>query len=59
MFWNAITYEVNHRRMVINRVDYSLFEWLGDIGGLTGMLLGCAQLTLSFFLGDTSTQELA
>jgi len=34
---NSVTYEVSHKRMKVQRVEYSLFEWFGDLGGLYGL----------------------
>lgn len=59
MLWNAVTYEVNHMRVMIKRVDYGFFSWLGDIGGLSGIFFSSFSLVLGWLLGDTSTLAIA
>ena len=34
---NAVTYEVSHKRKKVQRAEYNLFEWFGDVGGLYGL----------------------
>ena len=47
---NSVTYEVNHQRILIERVEYGIFEWLGEIGGLGGALYGFFGTILMLFL---------
>ena len=58
--WNSITYEVNHRRILSERVDYGFFEWLGDIGGINGIFLDfLGPLVVYLLVGDVSTVAIA
>ena len=50
---NSVTYEVNHQRIWIQRVDYGIFEWLSDVGGIRGALYGFfGTILMLFFVGD-------
>lgn len=58
--WNSVTYEVNHTRTSIERIDYGFFEWLGDIGGIQGIFFSfLGPLVVFLLVGNGSTIAIA
>ena len=57
---NAITYEVNHSRILTERGDYGIFEMMGDIGGLYGMFFDFfGPFVVMLLVGDEAHMAIA
>lgn len=37
-FQNSVTFEISENMIVMSRIDYGIFDWLADIGGLFKIL---------------------
>ena len=48
----AISYEMDLNLHVIERTVYTLLDWLGDVGGLMGILVDFGGLILMIILGN-------
>lgn len=48
----SISYEMDLNMHVAERTVYTILDWLGDVGGLMGMLFDTVALILMFIVGN-------
>lgn len=54
----SISYELDLNKNVFDRAVYTFLDWLGDVGGLMGILFDIGTLVLMFIVGNALSYTL-